>query len=64
MNYAAEMGSGVMIYIPGFIKIGSSIPKLIREDSQTHRQRDDLISPLLFFQSKEIRLKITLDTYF
>jgi hypothetical protein len=25
MNYAAEMGSGAMIYIQNFIKIGSNI---------------------------------------
>jgi hypothetical protein len=31
MNYAVEMGSGVMIYISSFAKIGSSIQKLIRE---------------------------------
>jgi hypothetical protein len=29
MKYAVEMGSGAMIYIPGFIKIGSGIQKLI-----------------------------------
>jgi hypothetical protein len=29
MKYAVEMGSGTMIYISGFIKIGSSIQKLI-----------------------------------
>jgi hypothetical protein len=29
MNYVAEMGSGAMIYIPNFIKIGSGIQKLI-----------------------------------
>jgi hypothetical protein len=29
MKYAVEMGSGVMIYIPSFIKIRSGIPKLI-----------------------------------
>jgi hypothetical protein len=57
------MGSGVMIDIPSFMKIGSSILKLIREDSQTHRELGDLISPLLFFRSKESRLKITLGTY-
>jgi hypothetical protein len=27
MNYAAEIGSGVMIYIPSFIKICSGIQK-------------------------------------
>jgi hypothetical protein len=30
MKYAVEMGSGAMIYIPSFIKIGSAIQKLIR----------------------------------
>jgi hypothetical protein len=30
MNYAVEMGSGVMIYIPSFIKIRSGIQKLVR----------------------------------
>jgi hypothetical protein len=29
MKYAAEMGSGAMIYVPSFIKIGSDIQKLI-----------------------------------
>jgi hypothetical protein len=37
MNYAVEMGSGVMIYIPVFIKIGSRIQKLVGgyTDTQT-----------------------------
>jgi hypothetical protein len=30
MEYAVEIGSGAMIYIPSFIKIGSAIPKLLR----------------------------------
>jgi hypothetical protein len=29
MKYAIEMGSGAMIYIASFIKIGSGIQKLI-----------------------------------
>jgi hypothetical protein len=29
MKYAAEMGSGAVIYIPSFIKIGSGIQQLI-----------------------------------
>jgi hypothetical protein len=29
MKYAVEMGSGAMVYIPNFIKIGASIKKLI-----------------------------------
>jgi hypothetical protein len=36
MKYAVEMGSGAMIYIPSFIKIGSAIRKLMGEgDTQT-----------------------------
>jgi hypothetical protein len=31
MQYAAEMGSGAIIYIPSFIKIGSAIQKLMGE---------------------------------
>jgi hypothetical protein len=35
MKYAVEMGSGVMIHIPSFIKNGSGIQKLMRGDSDT-----------------------------
>jgi hypothetical protein len=35
MKYAAEMGSGAMIYIPSFIKIGLGIQGLIGGDSET-----------------------------
>jgi hypothetical protein len=35
MKYAVEMGSGAMIYIPNFIKIGSGIQKL-REGIYRH----------------------------
>jgi hypothetical protein len=45
MKYAVEMGSGAMIYIPSFIKFGSSIQKLI---GGRHRQHGDLISLLSF----------------
>jgi hypothetical protein len=40
MDYAAEMGSGAMIYIPSFIKIGSGIEMLIGgfTDTQTVRR--------------------------
>jgi hypothetical protein len=57
LKYTVEMGSGATIYASSFIKIGSAIQNLMR-DSQTHRQRGDLISLLLFFQNKESRLKI------
>jgi hypothetical protein len=38
MKYAVEMGSGAMIYIPSFIRIGSSIQKLIGVDTHTDTQ--------------------------
>jgi hypothetical protein len=49
MKHAVKMGSDAMMYIPGLIKIGSGIQKLIGGDTQTHRQRGDLISLLLSF---------------
>jgi hypothetical protein len=45
MNYAVEVSSGAVIYIPSFIKIGSTIPKLL---GLIHRQHGDCISLLLF----------------
>jgi hypothetical protein len=36
MEYTVEMGSGAMIYIESFIKIGSGIQKLIQGDTQMH----------------------------
>jgi hypothetical protein len=49
-KYTVQMGSGVMIYTPSFIKIGLGIEKLVGiGDSQTLRPRGDLISLLLFF---------------
>jgi hypothetical protein len=58
MKYAIEMGSGAMINIPCFIKIGSVIQKLIGRDTKSHREHGDRISLLLYFQNKESRLKI------
>jgi hypothetical protein len=54
------MGSGAVIYIPSFVKIGSGVQKLIARDTHTHThgQQRDLISLLCFFQSKESRLII------
>jgi hypothetical protein len=45
------MGSGAVIYVPSFLKIGSSIQKLIR-GIYTHRQQRDLISLLNFLKIK------------
>jgi hypothetical protein len=56
------MGSGAVIYVPSFIKIGSGIQKLISGGegggvhTHTHRQQCDLMSQLLFFHNKESRL--------
>jgi hypothetical protein len=54
MKYAVEMGSGAVIYIQSFIRIGSGIQKLMGRSGylQTHRQHDDLISLLLFLIRK------------
>jgi hypothetical protein len=46
VKYAAEIGSGVMKHVPGFIMIGSGIRNLICGDGQTHRQHGDIISLL------------------
>jgi hypothetical protein len=43
MEYAIEMGTGAVIYIPSFIKIGSGIQKLIEG---IHRQHGDRLSLL------------------
>jgi hypothetical protein len=56
MKYTAEMGSGAMICMRIFIKIGSGIQKLIR-DSETQRRRGALISVFFFFQNKARRKK-------
>jgi hypothetical protein len=39
MKYAVETGSGALIYIPSFIKIGSGIRKLMRG---IHRHTDSM----------------------
>jgi hypothetical protein len=52
---AVEMGSGAVLYVPSFIKIGWGIQKLIVGDTQTHthRQQRDLISLLYFFKIRK-----------
>jgi hypothetical protein len=52
MNYATEMGSGVMIYIRSFIKIGSGIQKLI---GGNHRHTDSKVTSLAYFCFFKIR---------
>jgi hypothetical protein len=46
MKYAAEMGSGAIMYVPSFVKIGAGIHKLIGGYLQTHRQHGNRISTL------------------
>jgi hypothetical protein len=46
------MGSGAVIYVPSFIKIGSGVQKLIGGD--THGQQRDLISLLNFFKIRKV----------
>jgi hypothetical protein len=52
VEYAIETGSGAIIHIPSFMKIGAGIQKLM-----THRKQSDLTIMLLFFQNKESRLE-------
>jgi hypothetical protein len=54
MNYAVEMGSGAMIYIPNFIMISLAIQKLIRGDTQTHKQHGNRISLLSIFKTRKV----------
>jgi hypothetical protein len=59
-NYAIEMVSGAMIYVPSFITIGSGVQKLMGGGIQTHaRTATWSHKPTLFFQNKESRLKTT-----
>jgi hypothetical protein len=46
MKYALVMGSGAMIKILSFMKIGSGIQKMT--GGYTYKQQGDLISLLLF----------------
>jgi hypothetical protein len=45
------MGSGAVIYVPSFIKIGSDVQKLI---TGIHRQQRDLISLLYIFKIRKV----------
>jgi hypothetical protein len=53
------MGSGAVMYVPSFIKIGSGVQKLIRRihrhtHTHTHTQQRDLISLLYFFKIRKV----------
>jgi hypothetical protein len=55
MKYAVGMGSGVMIYIPSFIKKSFRNSKINRWNSQTAGRLHKPV--LLFFRNKRNRLK-------
>jgi hypothetical protein len=54
------MGSGAVIYVLSFMKIGSGVQKLIGEDkhtrtrAHTHGQQRDLISLLIFLKIRKV----------
>jgi hypothetical protein len=49
------MGSGTVIYVRSFIKIGSGVQKLIAGiHRHTHREQRDLISLLDFLKIRKI----------
>jgi hypothetical protein len=56
------MGTGALIYVPSFIKIGSGVLKLIggihrhtqRNHTHTHTQQRDLISQLYFVKIRKV----------
>jgi hypothetical protein len=50
------MGSGALIYVTSFIKIGSGVQKLIGGDTQTHThtQQRDLISLPYIFKIRKV----------
>jgi hypothetical protein len=50
MKYAIHMGSGAMMYIPSFIKIGSGLQKIIGgEDMQTQGHTDSMVISYAYF---------------
>jgi hypothetical protein len=51
MKYAVGMGSGEIIYIQSFIKIGSGIQNLMGGGGGTHRHTDSTEIAKVFFDS-------------
>jgi hypothetical protein len=50
------MGSGAVIYVPNFIKIGSGVQSLIEGDTHTHthEQKGNLINLLYFLKIRKV----------
>jgi hypothetical protein len=66
MKHAVETGSVAVINMPGLLKIGSGIQKLIgggeaQEQRLPDRQHGDHISILSFFQNKESGIKMKIN---
>jgi hypothetical protein len=58
MKYAIENGSGAMIQIKSFVKIGSGIQQLIEG---IHSHHGDCVSVLYYlFQNKQSKVKLSL----
>lgn len=53
MNYAVDIGSGAMVFMPGFIETGSGSQKLIWRDAHTYRE-DGAFLFLFFFKIREV----------
>jgi hypothetical protein len=53
MRYAVEIGSGAMIYISSFIKIGLDIQKLM--GGRIHGYIESMVISLAYFHSFKIR---------
>jgi hypothetical protein len=57
IKYAVKMGSGVVIYIPSFIKFGSGIQKLIMGIKRHTDSMTIVQTYICFFLNKENGLK-------
>jgi hypothetical protein len=53
MTYTAVMGSGTIICIPSFIKIGLGIQKSLVGDTYKHRDSKPISCLPLFFKEKK-----------
>jgi hypothetical protein len=54
------MGSGAVIYVPSFIKIGSGVQMLIGRDTQTHT--DSNVISLVYYIFFKIRVEVVQTT--
>jgi hypothetical protein len=63
MKCAVQMGSGVMIYIPSFIKMGSDLQKLMEWDTNSQTASRLHKPTFTFFKNEDRKLKIPLFIY-